>query len=270
MSTHLVRRASVGLLLVSSALAGCGDEPGQDIRDPIRPVDVEYVGDGPARLFPDGSAPIRLTLRDGEISFTSSCNQFSGRASWDDGVLRTGALGGTEMGCPGLRQRQDEWMVAFFGSSPAVELDGTDLAIESDKDRVWFVPADEAPSGEPGDEADLVGTRWRLTGIGERDGDSTGMMVVPDDVTATIRFDSGEFAVRTGCNTGGGPAVVGRDEIRLGQYAVTLLPCTGAAGEVERAVTRVLQGGPVVSWAIAGDELRLRASDGRHELVFHR
>ena len=121
----------------------------QGFGDPTDPVAGEYVGDGPARLFPDGSAPIRLTLRGGEISFTASCNHFSGQATWDD-TLRTGALGGTEMGCPGTRQKQDEWMVRFFGSSPGLELDGTDLAVRSGTDRVWFVPADEVASEVPG------------------------------------------------------------------------------------------------------------------------
>lgn len=271
MSTHLVRLASAGMVL-AAALSACAEESVQGIRDPLRPVDVEYVGDGPSRLFPDGSAPIRLTLRDGEISFVSSCNQFSGQASWDDGVLRTGPLGGTEMGCPGLRQRQDAWMVDFFGSSPRLALNGTDLSLRSGGDRVWFVPADELPSAEPGDTDDLRGTRWRLTGISERDGDSIGVMVIPDDAGAAIRFEGDEISVHTGCNTGSGRAVVEGEEIRIGPIRVhvpaTLLPCTGAAAEVERGMLRVLAG--TVAWSVTRDELRLGARDGAHELVFHR
>ena len=108
------------------------------------------------------------------------------------------------MGCPGTRQAQDEWMVDFFGSSPTLELDGTDLAVRSDEAKVWFVPADEVASDEPGDAEDLVGTEWRLTHIEERDGDVVGMMVVPRRVTATIRFEDGEVTFDTGCNSGGG------------------------------------------------------------------
>ncbi len=254
MSTH-PRLALAGLVLLSSVLAGCGEVSVQGTGEPTDDLAGEYVGDGPVRIFPEGSSPIRLTLRDGEISFTASCNHFSGQATWDDGVLRTSTLGGTEMGCPGTRQAQDQWMVDFFGSSPELELDGTDLGIRSGKDRVWFVPADEVVSGEPGDADDLVGTRWRLTGIGERDGDSVGMMVIPDDVTATIRFENDEFTVHAGCNTGGGPAVVEGDAIRFGEFPVTLLPCRGSAAEVERGVLRVLAG--MVAWSISGDELRL-------------
>jgi heat shock protein HslJ len=271
MTLHHLRLAPVALVALAAVLSGCGEEHVQGFLDrgpASDPVGDEYVGDGPARLFPDGSEPIRLTLRKGEISFTAGCNHFSGQATWDDGVLRTSTLGGTEMGCPGHRQKQDEWMTAFFASSPTLELDGTDLAIRSGGEQVWFVPADEMASGEPGDDGDLVGTRWRLTGISERDGDSIGTMVIPDDVAATIRFEDDEFTVDTGCNTGSGPAVVEGDAIRFGEFPVTLLPCGGAAAEVERGVLRVLAG--TVTWSISGDELRLVTGDRRHELVYHR
>src|SRR5262245_48928983 len=125
--------ALAGLIALTSVLVGCGEESVQGIGDlGADAVAGEYVGDGPARLFPDGAEPIRLTLRAGKISFTAGCNHFSGRATWDDGILRTSELGGTEMGCPGAGQAQDDWMLDFFGSSPRLELDGTDLAIRSE------------------------------------------------------------------------------------------------------------------------------------------
>ncbi len=259
------------LIALAAALVGCGEDTGAS-PDPGAgsAIDGDYVGDGPVRLFPDGSEPIRLTLRDGEISFAASCNHFSGRATWDDGVLRTSTLGGTEMGCPGIRQEQDEWMVDFFGSTPTLELDGTDLAVRANTHEVWFVPQDEVASGEPGDSDDLLGTDWRLTGFGEHDGDSIGMMVIPDDVTATIRFDDEETSFETGCNSAGGRAKVSGETITLGQVWMTLKHCQGAAGEVEHGVMRVLEGKSTVSWSISGDELRLVTRDGRHELVYQR
>ena len=270
MSTHQLRLASVGLVALAAGLAGCGEESVQANGTPTVPVGGEYVGDGPVRLFPDGSGPIRLTLRGGDISFTASCNHFSGRATWDDGVLRTSTLGGTEMGCPGIRQQQDEWMVDFFGSSPTLELDGTDLAVRSEEAKVSFVPADGVASDEPGDAEDLVGTEWRLTHIEERDGDVVGMMVVPRHVTATIRFDDREASFETGCNSAGGRATVSGETIMLGQVRMTLKHCPGAAGEVEHGVMQVLEGKSTVSWSISGDQLRLVTRDGRHGLVYQR
>jgi heat shock protein HslJ len=271
MST-VVRLALVApVLVLSSALAGCGEDTGVAGDPGGARIEGDYVSDGaPDPPFPGDSEPIRLTLRGGEISFTAGCNHFSGRATWEDGVLRTSALGGTEMGCPGRRQAQDDWMVDFFGSEPTGELDGTDLAVRSDRQKVWFVPEDEVASGEPGDIGDLVGPNWRLTGIGEHDGDSIGMLVIPDDVTATIRFDEKTMRFTGGCNSGGGRATVSADTITFGRIAMTVKSCPGAAGEVERGVTRALQGKSTVSWSISGDELRLRTSDGRHELVYQR
>jgi heat shock protein HslJ len=259
--------AAMGLVL-SSALAGCGEDTGA-AEDPVTRIDGDYVSDGaPDPPFADGSEPIRLTLHDGQISFTATCNHFSGEATWDDGVLRTSALGGTEMGCIGAGHDQDEWMVEFFGSSPELELDGTDLAVSSDSAEVWFVPEDEVASGQTGDAGDLVGTEWRLTGIGERNGDSVGMMVVPRDVLASLRFEDGRVTFRSGCNSGSGRATASGDTITFGRLASSLMGCVGVAGEVERAVMQVLEG--TASWSISGEELRLVTRDGRHELVYHR
>jgi len=257
---------------VSALLVGCGEVTADEPPSPGADSGIggEYVGDGPVRLFPDGSEPIRLTLRAGKISFTASCNHFSGQATWDDGVLRTSALGGTEMGCPGARQAQDEWMVDFFGSSPTLELDGTDLAVRSEMATVSFVPADEVASDEPGDAEDLIGTEWGLTHIEERDGDVVSMMVVPRHVSPTIRFDNTEASFETGCNSAGGRAAVSGETITLGQVRMTLKLCPGAAGEVEHGVMRVLQGKSTVSWSISGDQLRLVTRDGRHGLVYQR
>ncbi len=260
-------RAAAALALLT-LLVSCGEENVQAFGEPTNGIGGEYVGHGPAPLFADGSEPIRLTLEDGEISFVAGCNHFSGTASWTGGVLRTGGLGGTEMGCEPPLHRQDEWLVELFASAPTLELDGTDLAVRSGDGEVWFVPADEVSA--PGDADDLVDTDWRLTGIGEYDGDVGSMMNVPEGVEATIRFTDGETRFSTGCNDGGGTATVEEDAITFGELAQTLVGCDGARGEVERGVTRVLRGGSTVDWSIDGDTLTLRTRDGRHELVYQR
>ena len=263
------RVALAGLTMVAGwVLAGCGDDTGAGDGRGSR-IDGDYVSNGaPDPPFPDGSEPIRLTLRGGEISFTATCNHFSGQAAWDDGVLRTGTLGGTEMGCPRLRLQQDEWMVDFFGSAPEIELDGTDLRLRSAAGTVRFVPADEVPSGDPGDVSDLIGTEWRLTGIGERDGDAVGMMIVPRHIEASIQIEDGRTVVRMGCNSGEGRATVTGDTITFRRMETTVMGCVGTAAEIERAVGHVLSG--TASWSISGDELRLSTRGGRRELVYRR
>jgi heat shock protein HslJ len=139
MSTH-PRFAPAGLVLLSLVLAGCGEESVEAIGEPT--YAGEYVAPGPNPPFRAGSAPIRLTLRDGGISFTASCNHFFADASMTGGVLRTSSLGGTEIGCLGRRQAEDGWMVEFFGSSPRVALDGGDLVVGSLHFRQASPPAD--------------------------------------------------------------------------------------------------------------------------------
>jgi heat shock protein HslJ len=186
-------------------------------------------------------------------------------------MLRTSALGGTEMGCPGAGHAQDEWMVELFGSSPELELDGTAaLAVRSEAAEVWFVPEDEVASGQPGDVDDLVGIEWRLDSIGERDGDSVGMTVVPRGVDSRIRFSGDEVRIWPGCNEGGGPVRVEEEQIRFDETELSARACPDARGDVEDTVIRVLFTGEPVTWSISGEELRLVTRDGRHELVYHR
>lgn len=270
--------ALLAALAVGTALAttACGsdtaDDPGSDPGSGGG-IGGEYVADGlPDPPFPEGSGSVRLTLEDGTISFTASCNHFSGSATWDDGVLRTSQLGGTEIGCDEQRAAQDDWLVRFFSSAPELTLDGTDLKVGSGADAIWFVPADEvAPSAEPGDAADLVGPTWALTQIGETDGDSTGMMVVPDSVTSTLVFtEGGEVQAQYGCNSGGGTYRVQGDTIHFAHMMGTLMACQDVRGEVESGVQRVVMDDQPVSWAISGDELRLTSASGKHELVYRR
>jgi heat shock protein HslJ len=273
--------ALLAVLAVATALVATacgsdsGDDPGSDpgAGAPSGGIGGEYVAEGlPDPPFPDGSGPVRLTLEDGTIAFTASCNHFSGTATWDDGVLRASSVGGTEMGCDETRAAQDDWLVELFTSEPSLTLDGTDLRVGSGADAIWFVPADEvAPPAEPGDAVDLVGPTWTLTQVGEIDGDSVGMMVVPDDVTSTLVFTAGgEVQAQYGCNSGGGTYRVAGDRLALAHMMSTLMACNDARGEVESGVQRVLMDEKPVIWSLAGDELRLTSADGKHELVYRR
>ncbi|MFC5176134.1 META domain-containing protein [Nocardioides taihuensis] len=272
-TSALLAALAVGTALTATA---CGSDSGSDPGSggSSGGIGGDYVADDlPDPPFPEGSGPVRLTLRDGTIAFTASCNHFSGTATWDDGVLRTSQLGGTEIGCDEERAAQDEWLVRFFSSGPELRLDGTDLRVGSGADAIWFVPADEVqdPSAEPGDAEDLVGPTWALTQIGEVDGDSTGMMVVPDSVTSTLVLtDGGEVQVQYGCNSGGGTYRLSGDQIRFAHMMSTMMACQDVRGEVESDVQQVLMDDQPVSWAISGDELRLTTADGKHELVYRR
>jgi heat shock protein HslJ len=256
----------VGLALLLPLLAACGSEtatPGDDIPAPDQGIGGDYVSNGLPAPFTDGDV-MRLTLADGSISFQATCNSMSGNATWDDGVLRVDSIGGTEMGCPGAGFDQDEWLVDFFSSEPAVALDGDDVSITRGEDTLWFVPAEEGGVGA-GPAVPLDGTVWTLTGIEETDGDSVGITGVPGKVEATLTIEGDRIQIETGCNTGGGRVTVVDDRLELRNLGFTLKGCLDVAGEVERGVLQVLDGSPL-TWRINGTQLRLE--NGDHALVY--
>jgi heat shock protein HslJ len=256
----------VGLALLLPLLAACGSEtatPGDDIPAPDQGIGGDYVSNGLPAPFTDGDV-MRLTLADGSISFQATCNSMSGNATWDDGVLRVDSIGGTEMGCPGAGFDQDEWLVDFFSSEPAVALDGDDVSITRGEDTLWFVPAEEGGVGA-GPAVPLDGTVWTLTGIEETDGDSVGITGVPGKVEATLTIEGQRMLVRAGCNRGSADVLVSDARLELEPLALTKMACAGVAGEVERGVLQVLDGSPL-TWRINGTQLRLE--NGAHALVY--
>jgi heat shock protein HslJ len=255
-----------GAALVLWLVAACGSDtatPGDADPEPTPGIRGDYVSDGLPAPFGEGDV-LRLTLANGTISFQATCNTMSGNATWDDGSLVVTNVGGTEMGCPGAGFEQDEWLVDFFTSEPAIRLDGGDVAIARGEDEIWFVPASEGGAGA-GPDVPLDGTVWTLTGIEETDGDSVGIMVIPPKVQAILTIEGDRVAVETGCNTGGGKVTVRDDLLVLRGMGFTLVGCLGVAGEVERGVLRVLDGS-VLDWSISGTRLRL--ANGDRALVF--
>lgn len=257
-----------GLTLILGLASGCGSDtatPGDGDGDATRDQGIggDYVSDGLPDPFGEGDV-LRLTLADGTISFQATCNTMSGNATWDDGALVVTNVGGTEMGCPGAGFEQDEWLVDFFTSEPAIRLDGDDVAVTRGADEIWFVPASEGGSGA-GPDVPLDGTVWTLTGIEETDGDSVGIMGIPRRVEATLTIEGDRIAVETGCNTGGGRVTVRDGRLELRRMGFTLMGCLGATGEVESGVMQVLDGS-VLDWSISGTQLRL--ANGNHTLVY--
>ena len=136
-------------------LGGCGDRAG------VTSADDDGGGDAPpstgpgigqyvaADLPPPYAAgdELRLTIRPGELSAQATCNTFSGRADWSGGVLDLRNLAGTEMGCPGDGHAQDEWLVDFLTSSPAVELVEGGVVLTGEDDAIKLVATLELPPG---------------------------------------------------------------------------------------------------------------------------
>lgn len=245
------------LVLLLAPLAACGTEGGVNPVDP-EPGEQLPIGEFVTESLPDPFGPIdraRVTFRDGEVSFSATCNSMSGTARVDDGVLEVDDVGGTEMGCPGAGHEQDEWLVGFLTGRPRLETLDVGLSLTSGGTTLRLLPPDAAPDLEP--QAPLQGTRWRLTGIEEVDGDAVSLRSVRR-VRAELEIVKGAIRYDTGCNSGGGTVRVRGDVLLLSEVVTTLRGCTGERGEVERGVMAVL-GRKQVEWSVNGQELRLTA-----------
>lgn len=247
------------LLPLAVLLAACGEAgPTGTVDGAPRPAG-EYVVDGPPAPFDEGDR-VEISFTDDGLAFTTGCNGHqSDSATWTDGVVRAGGFSATEMGCPGDGNDEDAWLATFLSSSPTITIDGTDVRLATADAELWLVPADEVAPPE-GEDVALEGTRWRLTGIEERDGDAVGMLMVPPRLGAWVEIGDGEIRFGTGCNTGGGEVTLEGDTLRLRRTVLSQVGCRGAGAELEGKQVRVLLEDEV-AWEIAGDQLRLTRGD---------
>lgn len=243
------------LLLLLLVPAACGSEVDVVPGDSGTDVPVgEFVTDSLPEPF--GAADrARVRFADGEVAFSATCNSMVAPARVVDGVLEVDEVGGTEMGCPGAGHDQDAWLVRFFTDRPRVARTGDGWSLATADTELRLVPADDLP--DQGPAAPLEGTRWRLTGIEEVDGDAVSLRRVPGS-EAHLEVGEGSIGFDTGCNTGGGNVTVVDEVLRLSEVVTTLRACDDERGEVERSVMAVL-GRDRVTWRIVGQELRLTA-----------
>ena len=249
---------AVTMLAGAAVLAGCGTSggPGSGGDDAGNTVPGRIGGDSVADAVrtPHGDVRLRMTLADGRLAFSGECNHFEADASWDDGTLVAGDIGGTEMGCPGPRQGQDEWLVRFFSARPRLHLDGDDVSARALGRTVWFVPY-----VDPGPAAPLVGTTWTLTGIAHYEGDMGSVGSVSDDVH--LQIAEGRLT------TDGLSASVVVDGDRLVLSDVSRTP-GGLDPDTWAGLVAVLHEGSL-AWTISGSELRIRSgTDPAEEVVF--
>ena len=78
---------------------------------------------------------VTLAFTEDQVSAQAGCNTMTGEATWADGTLELqGPLASTMMACDDALTEQDQWLSQFLESSPAVDLDGTELVLGDDSD----------------------------------------------------------------------------------------------------------------------------------------
>jgi heat shock protein HslJ len=214
-------------------------------------VSVLVTENGKSRVLVPGTKA-RLTFSDGRVGASAGCNTMSGEYQVAGGKLVVGDLATTEMGCQPNLQAQDEWLAQLLGSRPEVALDGNNLVLTSGSTEATFLDREVAEPDQP-----LAGITWDLTTIIEGDIASS----VPTGASATLLFTKdGQVQIDFGCNSGGGKYVVNGDVIEFSQIVSTDMACLGPKGDVEKAVTAVLNADKV-TFSIDADTLTLKAGN---------
>ena len=236
------------LLPVLVLLSACSQTPGATL-DGRTFLSTSVTKDGIERPLV-ATTRIRLILADGHLGASAGCNIYGADYSISDGhlVARGGSM--TEMGCDEERSAQDEWLFEFLGSNPTITFDSDGLVLTHDDTVITLLDREIA---DP--DLALVGPTWTVVSI--IDGDAVSSF--PADVVATLQFHAdGTAAVNTGCNSGRGRYTLSGATIRFVGVALTERFCEGPAGQMEAAVTPILQAASV-SYQIEARNLTLMA-----------
>lgn len=206
----------------------------------------------------DGGAPfalapgtrIRLTFTADGLSASAGCNIMGGTYRIDGGKLVFEGGSMTEMACDPQRDAQDQWLITFLVSKPAVQLAGTDLTLDNGRTAIRLVDRTVA---EP--DRNIVGPTWTVVSII----DGGAVSSVPAGATATIVFKAdGTVDVNAGCNLGGGKWTAEGTGIAIKDLFLTKMACDGPRGALESAVLDVLNAGTIGA-EIRSDLLTLQA-----------
>lgn len=239
------------LVLVSIAAGGCASAAPPTVTGRTFLSTGVLEGDAPRPLVP--GTRIRLSFGgDGNLGVNAGCNAIGGTYGIVNGVLTFDGAGMTDMGCDEPRHAQDEWIVKFLASRPAVTLSGENLAIAGGGVVLQLLDEEVADPDLP-----LAATLWTVDSIISDD----MAMGLPADVAGTLQFGAdGQVAIFTGCNQGSARVATDGATLVFSDLILTRRGCDGAAGEMEAGMLAVLRS-PAVGFTIDAGTLMLDAGN---------
>ena len=192
---------------------------------------------------------ISLAFEDGRMSANAGCNSMSGEYAVTDGELAwTGPAMATMMGCPDDLQAQDTWLTGLLTDGMKEALDGDTLTLTSGDVTIELAAAKASP---------VVGTAWTLESTVANDAVSS-LPAGAKPPTLEIGKD-GAASIFTGCNNGSTDVTIDGDTMTWGPIAMTRMFCQGPPGDLETAVTTVLDG--KTTFVVDGSTLTITKGD---------
>ena len=264
---RLRRVVPLVLLLVVVALvtAGCsgddGDDAGGSSGDgaPSAPFDgTNWVLTDRSDLgTPLGSVAVTARFTSDTMAGSAGCNTYRAPIARDDPKVEvTGPIATTQMACIGGADGVERAYLAVLPDVRTYAIDGNRLTLR-DLDGTTLLVY------RAGGVADLVGD-WTATSYFAGD----AIQSVATGVTVTARFTPETVSGNGGCNQFNGPADIGRDTIRLGPLASTLMGCSEPVATQEQQYLAALE--LARTYEVKGGRLTLFRQGGTIAATFER
>jgi heat shock protein HslJ len=258
---YAILAAAVAVALLA---AGCATAPGDGNRaanNTSVAVDPPLVGtwqltsflgaDGETVEAVAGSTPLVSFDRDGRVTGSVGCNQFSADYTTSGSQLSIGPAVSTLMYCsfPAGVMDQESRVLELLPLTAGYTVAGDTLTI-LDRAGTEIMKFNRAAGPE---DAPLVGTTWRLAGFS----DNATARSALEGSNATVVFGAdGRLTGTTGCNDLSGPYTTNDARIAIGPLAVTERACADPALMLqERELLEALE--IAATYDIEGDRLTM-------------
>lgn len=198
-----------------------------------------------------------LILTGGHASGFGGCNQFMASYTLDGTALSFGEPASTKMACDDAKMSFES---VYLGALPTVAsytISGETLELLDGSGAPALTYAAAPGASASGAPTSIVGA-WTVTQLNNG---NQGVESVSGPVPLTVTFlADGSVQGFGGCNSFGGPYVVGTDTIGIGPLNSTMMACGDPADQTEQQLLTALQAS--TAWSLRGDQLELRDTTG--------